>query len=289
MNTIDHRLKDLERRRPEWAPWLAVMGELLDEIEDPGWDAAVPLGTLPLPSQVPLLAKARLKLDERVVVRIFENLMGSAGRSGTPEMGSLQTVPCAKLGFLGVFRAALNQDSDGLKAYASAACVDPDAFRAVAALAPMPFLHACNRLCGAAVSESWIEGYCPVCGAWPAFADVRGIERARYFRCGRCGAAWQARCLFCPYCGMTDHEELATLVPEQSRSKGVIDACNRCLGYVKALTTLQGSAAATVILDDAASVELDLAALEHGYKRPPGAGYTLDVAVADDAAWVPFA
>jgi hypothetical protein len=39
-----------------------------------------------------------------------------------------------------------------------------------------------------------------------------------------------------------------------------------------------------VIVDDAASVELDLAALERGYKRPPGAGYTLHVTVAENAA-----
>jgi FdhE protein len=142
----------------------------------------------------------------------------------------------------------------------------------------MPFLHACSRRWKPA--ESWTEGYCPVCGAWPALAEVRGIERSRYFRCGGCGSEWQAQCLFCPYCGMTDHRELASLVPEHGGSNAAVDACNRCLGYVKTFTKLQGSPPARIILEDLASVELDVAAAERGYKRPRGAGYSLNVTVA---------
>jgi FdhE protein len=79
---------------------------------------------------------------------------------------------------------------------------------------------------------------------------------------------------------MTDHEQLGSLVPEKGATR-VVDACKRCLGYVKTFTTLQGSPPAKVILDDLASVDLDVAALEQGYKRPQGAGYSLDVVVVD--------
>ena len=103
------------------------------------------------------------------------------------------------------------------------------------------------------------------------------------FRCGRCGSEWQARALFCPYCGMTDHNELVSLVPEKSGSNSVIDACQRCLGYVKTFTTLQGSPPAKVMIDDLASVDLDIAAMQQGYKRPDGAGYALDVIVVGKA------
>jgi FdhE protein len=124
-----------------------------------------------------------------------------------------------------------------------------------------------------------MEGYCPICGAWPVFAEVRGVERSRCLRCGRCGGEWQAHCLFCPYCGMTDHEELVSLVPEKGGSNAVIDACRRCLGYVKSFTRLQGSPPSEVLLDDLASVQLDVAALEQGYKRRQGAGYSLAATV----------
>jgi formate dehydrogenase maturation protein FdhE len=78
---------------------------------------------------------------------------------------------------------------------------------------------------------------------------------------------------------MTDHDELVSLVPEKSGSYAVIDACQRCLGYSKTLTTLQGSPPATVMVDDLASVALDIAALEQGYHRPEGTGYPLAVVV----------
>ena len=126
-----------------------------------------------------------------------------------------------------------------------------------------------------------MEGYCPVCGSWPAFAEVRGIERSRYFRCGRCGGEWHSETLRCAYCVMTDHNELVTLVPEKNEAHAVIDACKRCLGYVKTFTRLQGCPSDAVIVEDLASVALDVAALEQGYRRPSDAAYPLDVTVTD--------
>jgi FdhE protein len=182
-----------------------------------------------------------------------------------------------------LFRASLQQDRDYINRIAAAHGADPEALQAVAAIAPLPFLHACNRRwAGRLIAIGWTEGYCPVCGAWPAFAEVRGIERSRHFRCGRCGGEWQAQCLICPFCGMTDHNELVSLVPENSGSNGVIDACKRCLGYVKTFTTLQGSPPVKVLLDDLESVELDVAAVEQGYKRPEGNGYSLNVTIASN-------
>jgi hypothetical protein len=37
------------------------------------------------------------------------------------------------------------------------------------------------------------------------------------------------------------------------------------------------------MLDDLASVDLDVAALERGYRRPQGPGYALDVTLVDKA------
>jgi len=76
---------------------------------------------------------------------------------------------------------------------------------------------------------------------------------------------------------MTDHNQLVSMVSEQGGTSRVIEACKRCLGYVKSFTTLQGSPAAKVMLDDLASVELDVSALEHGYRRPQAPGYSLNV------------
>jgi FdhE protein len=283
MTPIDTGLQNLKRQHPEWEPWLAVVQAILHETADPKWDAVVPLHTQ-TQSKVPLLAEAKLELETSLLRPFSEQLMRIACRSGTPQMATLKAALHAELDVFTLFRAALNQDGDRIKEAALALGADPEAFQAVAALMPVPFLHACNRRWARSIVASWMEGYCSVCCAWPAFTEVRGIERSRYLRCGRCGGQWQAHCLSCPYCGVTDHKELLSLVAENSGSNSAIDACTRCLGYVKTFTTLQGSPPVKVILDDLASVELDVAATEQGYKRPQGAGYFLNVTVAEKSA-----
>jgi FdhE protein len=283
MTAIDPGLQSLKRQHPEWEPWLAVVQAILRETADPKWDAVVPLRAQ-IQSKVPLLAEANLDLEKSLIRPFSEQLLRVACRSGTAQMATLKTALDATLDVFTLFRASVNQDGDRIKQLAVALGADPEAFQAVAVLIPVPFLHACNRRWARSLAASWIEGYCPVCGAWPAFAEVRGIERSRHLRCGRCGGEWQTRGLYCLYCGMTDHKELVSLVPENSGSNSVIDACTRCRGYVKTFTTLQGSPPDRVMLDDLASVELDVAAVEQGYKRPEGAGYFLNATVTENSA-----
>lgn len=281
MSAIEASLDVLNSQHPEWQPWLVVVQTILAESADPKWDALVP----PRPEaagKVPLLSEATIALDKNLARSLLTKLAGVACRSGTPKMATLRGVAEAQPDILAVFKASLEQNHNQLKTIAAALGADAEAFQAVAAILSVPFLQACNRRWARALPAGWTEGYCPICGAWPALAEVRGIERSRYLRCGRCGSEWPAHCLFCPYCGMTDHKELASLVPEKSFSNSVIDACNRCLGYVKTLTKLQGSSPAEIMLDDLASVELDVAAAEQGYKRPQGLGYLLNATLIEN-------
>jgi FdhE protein len=281
MMAPDPALNDLKRQRPEWEPWLAVVDHILREIGTRTWDAAVPASPHAQRTTVPLLAGATLALQTSQIRRLFRRVGRVASRSGTPTMATLESVFYEDLDVLALFKASVCQDSDCVKEVATACGADGGALQAVTALVAVPFLHACRHRWASSISESWVEGYCPVCGAWPAFAEVRGIERSRFFRCGRCGGAWHARLLHCPYCALRDHDALVSLVSENGGSHAAIDACTRCLGYVKTFTRLQGCQPDTVILEDLASVSLDVAALEQGYTRPPGAGCPIEVTVTD--------
>ncbi len=283
MTTADAALEDLKRRRPEWQPWLLVVQESLRETGTPAWDAAVPAEVRGESRAAPLLAGATLALPVRSVRRLWQRLIQTASRSGMPKMARIEPLHAGVDAPL-LFTAALCQDSDRLAEAATQAGVDGEALQAVAALLPVPFLHACSRRWASARTRSWVEGYCPVCGAWPAFAEVRGIERSRYFRCARCSAEWYAQALSCPYCGTSAHDDLVTLVPGKSGSNAVIEGCARCDGYVKTVTRLNGCPPGTVMLEDLATVDLDVAALDHGYKRPAGAGYALTISVTETGA-----
>ena len=243
------RLDELRRRNPEWTPWLDPVAAVLRALDDPEWDNAVP----PPQAAVPLLVPARVKVERQALERLCESVMP----------GSPADAPA-------VFRAALEGDEARLAALAGDA--DPDAFRAVAALLPVPLLHACARRWAARIPGGWAKGYCPVCGHWPAFAEVCGVERTRALRCGQCGSAWRMHSLTCAYCGLADHERLASLVPEQPMASAALEVCNRCRGALKVLTRLRPCSPAEVMLEDLASVELDLAAAERGYRRPDGRG-----------------
>jgi FdhE protein len=297
----DTALHGLKRQRPEWEPWLAVVEEILREAATPTWDVAVPAlaaeapgakaarsaeapdAGAPAQTGIPRLAGTTIPLAASLVRRLLERLIRTASMSGPPKMATLGAVLYKNLDVLALFSASLRKDTERVKEVAASGA-DAEALQAVVALLPVPFLHACNRRWASSIPESWQEPYCPVCGSWPAFAEVRGIERRRYFRCGRCGGAWPARSLSCPYCAMGDHEALVSLVPENASSRALIEACRRCLGYVKTFTTLQGCPPARVMLEDLASVDLDVAALGHGYLRPTGQGHSLDVTVIDKGA-----
>jgi FdhE protein len=297
MSAPNAALNGLRRERPEWEPWLVVVDEILREAGSPAWEAAVPVAPKAQPTAVPLLAGTRLTLEAALVRRLFKRLIRTASRAGTPKMSSLKAVLHADPEWAPLFTASLcrdsgrdsGRDSDRIDEIAAVSGADVEALHAVIALLPVPFLHACNRRWASAISASWVEGYCPVCGSLPAFAEVRGIERKRYFRCGRCGGEWHARALHCPYCAMSDHDDLVALVPENGGSNAVgsnavIDACRRCLGYVKTFTRLQGCSPGAVMLEDLASVDLDVAAIEHGFARSPGPGFALGITVTDTGA-----
>jgi len=277
-------LDNLRRGRPEWRPWLAVVEEALRETTASKWESAVPDPCATRAATDPLLAGTTITVQGRSIRRLLHRVIRLASSNDTPKMASLRPVTRADVDIPALFAASLRQDDGPVAGLARSAGADAEALQAVVSLVSMPFLHACRRRWTSVVPPGWVEGYCPVCGSWPAFVEDRGIERSRFFRCGRCGGEWYARLLQCPFCAVSDHDELVSLVPESGAGHAALEACRRCLGYVKVFTKLQGCAPAAVILEDLASVHLDVAAVAAGYRRPAGAGSALEITVGDQGA-----
>jgi FdhE protein len=269
----------LRQTRPEWMPWLAVVDEAIRDIGAPSWETPMPANPRGLEAAGPLLAGATIAPDAGAVRGLLQRLLHLASRCGTSSMATLRAMSSRDLDHGRLFRASIVQDGRSIAAVAHDCDVDADALHAVVALLCIPFVQGCRRQWASLVSPGWTEGHCPVCASWPAFAEVRGIDRHRYLRCGRCGADWHGEVLRCSFCRNLDHEQMTTLVPEQQGTRGVIEACRRCRSYIKAFTKLQGTPPVAVILEDLASVDLDIAAVEQGYARPEGAACEFDVSV----------
>lgn len=264
------QISTLLAAQPEAGPWLEMLAAVLQECANPAWDVVAARTRLQPERRhgTPLLAGAEISVEVRLADAWLRRVLDLAGNAG-PEAGALRAAAnSGSLSPLDVLETAINADSDRLEATAISLGVPPEPLSVAAGLAVIPLLQALRRRFGAAVDPAWHEGMCPVCGDWPLLAELRGLERARRLRCGRCGSDWAQPGVRCPYCAATGHATRAELQTEEDREARKVEVCQSCRGYLKSLSTLRPWAGDEVALADLASVELDLAALEREYERP---------------------
>ncbi|MGE5523898.1 MAG: formate dehydrogenase accessory protein FdhE [Rhodospirillaceae bacterium] len=263
-SAVHDALDRLVSQRPEWVAWLTLVGVALDEAQNGGWNAIEVRRPATNEDGAPLLAGATIAVDRSAAERLFDALTADARY--------------ACIDRLAVLEAALNRDGAWLWQHAPRGA--EARFGAIASLAAIPLLRACARVLQPV--PVWTHGYCPICGGWPTFVEVRGIDRARYLRCSACGGEWRAAYLQCPFCGNDDHDRLGALVADDA-ARSAIEVCNACGSYVKVFTVLRGWAAGEVMIQDLATTELDIVAAEQGYARTRDA-YALHLKLTDRAA-----
>ncbi len=276
------RLTALEEERPEWRTWLRLLRAAAGAI-DSKWFSASSAADLipPTESGAPLLHVHEFSVAADRVNDLVTQLLAIASTRGN---GSPPAQRLASGESLGLLEAALRFDEDSVVALADRLEVSPGILRAVSEFLVLPLLHASATVLAAKQPKHWPYGYCPVCGARPTLAELRGLDRARLLRCGRCGAAWEMTWLRCVHCGERDHDKLGALVPEEGAETQKVETCQSCRGYLKVLTTLEASSHLELLLRDLDTVDLDLVALHRGYSRPPGPGFALEVRVGDAGA-----
>jgi FdhE protein len=277
-------LVEVARGRADSRLWVALLDAVGEAAAERAWRAAVPDVRAHADGRTPLLTDATIVLDPRVLRRWTRRLLETAAGAGGAATTLAGALRAGTDDHVALFESGLEQDAARLQALAASLGVDAEALAAVAGLVPMPLLRACAERLAEPGESGWTRGYCPVCGAWPLLAEARGLERARRLRCGRCAADWPSAWLTCPYCETVEHTRLGSLVPEATRETRKVDTCGLCHGYVKTITTLAPTPPDELGLIDLATVELDVAALEHGYARPRGLGAPLRMRVRARAA-----
>jgi FdhE protein len=274
---IQPRLDAAAQQHPDGRAWLTLLAETLRELQAPAWAAVVPQPEPERPVAAPLLAGGTLAVDPNMVRRWVRRLLQQAGKVVSPSTAPLATIDTRHLDPLSLLEAAMCLDEPRLADLAKADGADPGALGALMQLATMPLLQACGRYLAQHVAIDWSYGYCPVCGAWPTLAEVRGLERTHRWRCGRCGGDWGLALLRCPYCGEANHQRLGSLTAEDDDAICTVDTCLTCKGYVKTRAVLQPTHPHAVVLEDLSTVDWDLVALARGYRRPTPPGYPLGV------------
>lgn len=274
------RLAALTRERPEWREWLRLLAEVEHGQTGAFGVELVYTSTGARVGGEPLLHGCTLAIDRGCATGLVHRLAALAATDGDGALRGGTTLAAYRPSgseVVELLQRAVRQE-DASTAQSAAGSIEARAVRAIGELAALRLLRAGAELLGEQVPVHWPHGYCPICAAWPVLVEHRGLDRARWARCGRCGAQWRSEWLRCVYCGEREHERLGSLVPGDGGEVLKVETCATCRGYVKVVTTLQAQSPIELLLRDLETVELDLVALDRGYDRPAPA-FRLDLRV----------
>lgn len=109
----------------------------------------------------------------------------------------------------------------------------------------------------------WIHGTCPLCAGEPDLAVITPAAD-RILLCGRCSARWHFHQLTCPFCANADRSRITSFASRDGQYR--IYACDVCERYLKAFDARRASRPVMPAVDSVATLPLDAAAMQKGYK-----------------------
>jgi FdhE protein len=273
-------IREQAESTPESQPWLALLEMALEAADQESWRGTHVQLAARKPADAPVLEGARITVagpaTDALVSSLLETIEVSAAGGRGPDPGP-RLPGCSPLDPLQLIGAGIRQDRPALDRLAASAGLDGGVLATVAHFAALPLLLAAGRQSVDRVPSEWRAGYCPICAGWPTLVELRGLERRRVLRCGRCAAGWERDVLHCPFCGERDHRRQGALVPRDRGELLRVETCASCHGYVKSVTTLRPRPLWALPLEDLRTLELELGALERGFRRPDRPAWPLDV------------
>jgi formate dehydrogenase maturation protein FdhE len=108
---------------------------------------------------------------------------------------------------------------------------------------------------------------CPLCGGKPAVGVLRseGDGAKKSLICMLCAHEWLFRRIYCPACGEEREPQMAFYsAPEIPHVR--VDVCDTCHTYLKSID-LTKTGLAVAVVDELATISLDVWAREHGYEK----------------------
>jgi formate dehydrogenase maturation protein FdhE len=109
----------------------------------------------------------------------------------------------------------------------------------------------------------WTAGTCPLCAGEPDFAVITPAAD-RILICARCSARWHFHQITCPFCANSDRSRMTSFASRDGQYR--LYACDVCERYLKAFDARRASRAVMPAVDTVATLPLDAAAMQKGYK-----------------------
>ena len=109
----------------------------------------------------------------------------------------------------------------------------------------------------------WTRGTCPLCGGEPELALITPAAD-RLLICGRCSARWRFHQIACPFCLNAERSRITSFASRDGHYR--LYACDVCERYLKAYDARRSSRPFMASVDSVATLPLDAAAMQKGYK-----------------------
>jgi FdhE protein len=115
--------------------------------------------------------------------------------------------------------------------------------------------------------ESYRRSICPLCSAKPQVGVLRpeGYGAKRSLVCSLCSTEWEYLRILCPVCEEHRYDQLSVFTASDFEYVRV-ETCESCRTYLKTVD-LTKNGLAVPLVDELATIPLDLWAKEHGYVK----------------------
>lgn len=216
-----------------------------------------------------LIQREDFPLDIEVSVNLFR-ILCQIGKDANPYMAEQvrkieEAVDSEKIGLKSLFMKGAKERK--VEQIANDFGLDKKIFPFLIQNSKRPSIEAgMEQLRGEINPETWLRGYCPVCGSLPSLSVLKEEVGKRYLLCSHCGYQWRIDRLFCPFCDNREQESLHYLYAEGEEAYR-LDLCEKCHQYIKTVD-LRKIDESDPTLEDLATLHLDILASQKGYKRP---------------------
>jgi hypothetical protein len=109
----------------------------------------------------------------------------------------------------------------------------------------------------------WRHHICPLCSGEPDLAVIMPSAE-RLLICARCAARWRFDQIACPFCLNADRTAITSLASRDGRYR--LSCCDSCMRYIKAYDARHASRPVMPMVDSVATLHLDAAAMQRGYR-----------------------
>jgi FdhE protein len=222
---------------------------------------------------MPLLRAEQVTVNARALAKHWSAVCRAVARHQPTDSAKATCTIVESVGVdaAGILRQVLQEGPTAIHERAEQLGGDPTLFAATFRLACYRPMSAARHHFHAVPGDfpwnggGWDRGYCPVCGSWPLLGEFRGLEQTRFLRCGLCAASWPFPRLRCPFCDTSNHQQLAYFHVEGEQDRFRAATCDACRRYVKMASTLAELSTPMLLVEDLATLHLDLAAADRGF------------------------